>query len=200
MREARPRPLRSPVIVRSEFPTFSDLEVAGVPLPAMVVNLSSRESAAMAAHGGIFYQHLAIGGAPRPIHRAAIGCRWDRLQGVRFGDVELEYQEYLLSIASACAGVTDHIIDTLQDRDLRSVYVFCDGGKDRTGLTVAMLQRKAGIPLESVVREFSSSNRSLPVADQQVLMAAPESLRALVQQIVGVQGHLLPRILDSCGR
>lgn len=81
------------------------------------------------------------------------------------------------------------------------VLVHCWGGKDRTGLVVALTLRAVGVPRDVVVHDYQLSHtRTEPLHVAWIEAAADEDERAFRRRIASAPAEAMERVLDHLGR
>ena len=178
--------------------------VAVMPPPRLVVNVGKIVAEEIGDGGdeaskSTVYLHRAIVGTSRPLHDAAVLSKWERIRSVK-RDGGMIYEEYLLYLESLwpiCRELAVWLLCLIKTRSFRSVGIYCDGGKDRTGVVIAALQRLVGTRLKAIVDEFETSNDNLPGAALQVIRDAPPWCREEVRLLMSVDGRALRSILSS---
>ena len=187
-------------VYRSAFPDSLPNDLSLNHRPLLVLNLSRRPQHDIQHRGDVIYMHRPIKGDRRPLHDAVVDGEWDLVRDRWSPDWHLvEYGNYLESILSACKLAFEDFERVANDVPLTAAYITCDGGKDRTGLFVAIAQRRGGASMETVLREFSLSNLNLTSQARLVLSQAPDELRAVARACLSVQAPILERVLLQNG-
>jgi protein-tyrosine phosphatase len=79
--------------------------------------------------------------------------------------------------------------------------VHCVGGKDRTGLVVALLLRLAGVPLEDVAADYALSGEYLaPRHERWFEEAADEVERERMRRIAATPAEAMRAVLEELER
>jgi protein-tyrosine phosphatase len=81
--------------------------------------------------------------------------------GSRQSDLALATRDVYLIFLEHFRGLVANVIQTVVDAPEGTVVVHCAGGKDRTGLTVALLLRLAGVGLDDIDRDYALSQERL---------------------------------------
>jgi protein-tyrosine phosphatase len=85
-----------------------------------------------------------------------------------------------------------------------TVLVHCMGGKDRTGLVVALLLRLAGVSRDRIDEDYAISEVNLAPEDEEWVRSAPDELEQLrrsrlIQSPAGVMRHVLTELEEQHG-
>jgi protein tyrosine/serine phosphatase len=136
-----------------------------------------------------------------------------------FGELDPEYGGHLDALARAAPSEAEAtkvvyldflerfaakfpaVLQTIADAPPGGVLVHCHGGKDRTGLVVALLLSLAGVPRDEVVEDYAISERNL--AERQAAWeadAASEEDRARRRQIGLCPPEAMRGVLDELDR
>lgn len=79
-----------------------------------------------------------------------------------------------------------------------AVVVHCHGGKDRTGLVVALLLRLAGVPIDAIAEDYALSGERLRERHQRWLATAEDDLqRARIERISSTPAAAMRGVLDA---
>jgi protein tyrosine/serine phosphatase len=79
-----------------------------------------------------------------------------------------------------------------------AVVVHCHGGKDRTGLVVALLLRLAGVPADAIADDYALSGERLRERHQRWLATAEDDLeRARIERISSTPAAAMQGVLDA---
>jgi protein tyrosine/serine phosphatase len=108
-----------------------------------------------------------------------------------------EYQDYLESVTPRCQAVLDEVAEGVAKERPAAVHVFCDGGKDRTGVFVALAQRRGRACMDDIVSEFILSNARLPQPDREVIEEAEPQVGEVGKLLVEVHPAALVAVLES---
>jgi len=145
---------RSGTLAHLQTADFAFLQGLGIRL---IFDLRSSHESAQAPdrlpeNGGI--QHLL-----RPLSSA--GTRWERIRVFyqyrrRLGDLLLRlYQESFIDDNAHHIG---DMLTRLADPANRPALLHCSAGKDRTGITIALLLAVLGVPEDTIVADYTLSN------------------------------------------
>jgi len=102
---------------------------------------------------GIQYQHI-------PLNDTA--SQWERLFALLFNPAALKglmRKAYTRTMIDDNAPVFGSVLTRISDPDNRPTIVHCTAGKDRAGLTSALLLLHLGVPDEVVIADYTLSNR-----------------------------------------
>lgn len=92
-------------------------------------------------------------------------------------------------------------IGTIADAPPGCVLVHCVGGKDRTGLVVALLLSLAGVPRDEIAADYAISERNLAERTARWLAAAEDDLeRARRRRIAACPPDAMRQVLDELDR
>ncbi|MBC3916530.1 tyrosine-protein phosphatase [Undibacterium sp. CY18W] len=148
--------------------------------------------------------------------RRILGFVFGKSGGEQFMDFSRTYYEQL---AFGQAGPLREIICRLaQERNLPAL-IHCTAGKDRTGFVVALIQLLVGVPYPVVMQDYLRTNdyftlrlagfirmvRTLTLGQvsaerlKQILMAHPESLDTVYQEILKRHGSVECYLREACG-
>lgn len=72
--------------------------------------------------------------------------------------IDLMYSEMLDNGGKAFAAAVEALAQGLE---LGSALVHCTAGKDRTGITIAMIQQMLGVPADAIVRSYALTQQNL---------------------------------------
>lgn len=107
-------------------------------------------------YGGIDYRHMEVqtdrSASQRDRQRAVL------FQRNRLGDMMPEI--YTRVGLEHNARLNGDILRMLADRDNLPTIIHCTAGKDRTGVIVALLLLALGVPEETIIADYSLSNRA----------------------------------------
>lgn len=97
--------------------------------------------------------------------------------GSRQSDLALATRDVYLVFLEHFHELAANVIQTVVDAPDGAVVVHCAGGKDRTGLTVALLLRLAGVGLDDIDRDYALSQERLkPRHDRWLAEAAGDEV------------------------
>jgi protein-tyrosine phosphatase len=87
------------------------------------------------------------------------------------------------------------VVDAIADADA-PVVIHCQGGRDRTGLTAALLLRLAGVDAETIAADHALSDESwAPYNVRWFEEAADEAERARRQRVAAPAGRTMAEVL-----
>jgi protein-tyrosine phosphatase len=79
-----------------------------------------------------------------------------------------------------------------------AVVVHCHGGKDRTGIVVALLLRLAGVPIDTVAEDYALSGERLqPRHEAWLATAADDAERARIERISSTPYEAMHGVLEA---
>ena len=79
-----------------------------------------------------------------------------------------------------------------------AVVVHCHGGKDRTGIVVALLLRLAGVPIDEIARDYAlSGDRLRPRTDEWFASAESAEERARIERIAATPAEAMQAVLQT---
>lgn len=82
-----------------------------------------------------------------------------------------------------------------------AVVVHCHGGKDRTGLVVALLLRLAGVSVDAIAEDYALSGERLRERHQRWLASAEDDFeRARIERISSTPAAAMHGVLDAIDR
>lgn len=131
---------------------------------------------------------------------------------MRKGDGILYMQDMYLQFITSNSKQFAQVLDHLQNQDNYPVIINCSLGKDRTGFLSAMLLSALGVPEETILKDYMSSNdyidkshyaymaRGLDTDAQEtitVLLSANESLMELVFQKIDKEYGSIDKYLSK---
>jgi protein-tyrosine phosphatase len=107
---------------------------------------------------------------------------------------------YLIFLESFRANVA-RVIETVVDAPAGGVVVHCAGGKDRTGLTVAILLRLAGVGVDEIAADYALSEERLrPRHERWLAEAADEVERDRLRRIMATPAAAMVGVLEELER
>lgn len=107
---------------------------------------------------------------------------------------------YLIFLEGFRANVA-RVIQTIVDAPEGGIVVHCAGGKDRTGLTVAILLRLAGVGLDEIAADYAISEERLrPRHEQWLAAAADEAERERLRRITATPAAAMVGVLEELER
>jgi protein-tyrosine phosphatase len=115
-------------------------------------------------------------------------------QAVATRDVYLIFLErFRANVAAAIAAIAD--------APEGGVVVHCMGGKDRTGLTTALLLRMSGVPIEDIATDYALSEERLrPRHDAWLAEAGSDAERERLRRIAATPAESMVGVLDELER
>jgi protein-tyrosine phosphatase len=79
-----------------------------------------------------------------------------------------------------------------------AVVVHCHGGKDRTGIVVALLLRLAGVPIDEIASDYALSGERLrPRHEQWFASAESDEERARIERIAATPAQAMQAVLEA---
>jgi len=79
-----------------------------------------------------------------------------------------------------------------------AVVVHCHGGKDRTGIVVALMLRLAGVPIPAIAEDYAlSAARLAPRHEAWLASAADEEERARIERIAATPYEAMQGVLEA---
>jgi protein-tyrosine phosphatase len=102
-----------------------------------------------------------------------------------------------------------HFLDRARDRFVAAVaavaeapngavVVHCHGGKDRTGIVVALLLRLAGVPIDEIATDYALSGERLrPRHEQWFASAESDEERARIERIAATPAQAMRAVLEA---
>lgn len=108
------------------------------------------------------------------------------------------YLEYLTTARQQ----TGRVISVIAQSCDRPLVFHCTSGKDRTGVVAAMLLLLLGVPAELVVEDYALTDARMPaivaglrgtnygveLVDPEMLRARPETMRSVLESVLGREG------------
>jgi protein-tyrosine phosphatase len=89
-------------------------------------------------------------------------------------------------------------VAAVADAPAGGVVVHCHGGKDRTGIVVALLLRLAGVPVEEIARDYElSGDRLRPRHEEWLASAEDEAERARIERITATPAAAMQGVVDA---
>jgi len=134
-------------------------------------------------------------------------------------DFKQYMREHYFGTAFDCAGKIGEIVTLLSDEKNLPALVHCTVGKDRTGVTIAILQLLAGVPREKVVEEYMATNKYIDIRVRQLirmirimslfrtkidqirplLEVHPEYIENVIKEIYNRYGSVENYLVQCCG-
>jgi len=114
--------------------------------------------------------------------------QWERLFALLFNPMSLKSlmrKAYTRTMIDDNAAVFGHILTRLAQAENRPAIVHCTAGKDRTGITTALLLLHLGVPDEIIIADYTLSNRDYDTfrAYTEKLVARLSTLRISVDDL-----------------
>ena len=107
---------------------------------------------------------------------------------------------YLIFLESFRANVA-RVIQAVVDAPEGGVLVHCAGGKDRTGLTVAILLRLSGVGLDEIAADYALSEERLrPRHERWLAEAADDAERERLRRITATPAASMVGVLEGLER
>ena len=107
---------------------------------------------------------------------------------------------YLIFLESFRANVA-RVIQAVVDAPEGAVLVHCAGGKDRTGLTVAILLRLSGVGLDEIAADYALSEERLrPRHERWLAEAADDAERERLRRITATPAASMVGVLEELER
>ena len=89
-------------------------------------------------------------------------------------------------------------VTTVADAPPGAVLVHCVGGKDRTGLVVALLLRLAGVPVTDIARDYALSAEYLaPRHERWLAQAADDAERERLRRIAATPAEAMAAVVEE---
>ncbi len=193
------------VLYRSDAPYRGDLPPLGAPVwpPAVVVDV---RSAGETNNGYAWPASTTVRSLPLLAEAAP---------ALQTGSLEALYQHILQAAPRSLAEIAELV--AFADGP---VLVHCSAGKDRTGVTVALLLRAAGVDREAILQDYATTEPNVPrVLDRlqalgydipihralppQLLLTPPDAMTALLDTLDacdgGAAGWLLSQGMSPAG-
>ena len=172
------------VLYRSDAPYRGDMAPAAAPVwpPAVVVDLRSAGEAnngyPWPARTGVHHLPLLAEAAP----------------ALQTGTLDALYQHVLTAAPGALAAIAE-LVATADG----PVLVHCSAGKDRTGVTIALLLRAVGVHREAILADYATTEPNVPrVLDRlQALGYDIPIHRALPPQLLLTPPTAMASLLDT---
>jgi protein tyrosine/serine phosphatase len=89
-------------------------------------------------------------------------------------------------------------VAAVADAPSGAVIVHCHGGKDRTGIVVALLLRLAGVPIDEIARDYAISGERLrPRTEEWFASAESAEERARIERIAATPAEAMQAVLEA---
>ncbi len=111
----------------------------------------------------------------------------DELRAQILKSMELDYPRTLFGNLSCAASILNVILDKLKKKD-GSVVFLCSAGKDRTGITAAMLMFLCRVPREDIIADYMVSYTYNEKGINQMMAEMPDEVKALFDSDSARQG------------
>ncbi len=153
---------------------WARLKELGITLVIDLRGKSERKSNPIAAHQGIRLSAHSLMGELDQIESAGEGSDAQLL-----GSMVLDYTKTLFKNMDCAAEILEEILGQLSAGDGSTVFL-CSAGKDRTGITAAMLLYLCSVPDEDIVADYMVSNNYNTEGINRMLDHLPAELERLV--------------------
>jgi protein tyrosine/serine phosphatase len=145
---------------------------------------------------GVEVVHISLLGKPDPEVWAEI----DAVSAAAPGRVEAQRDVYLEFLRRWPENFAAAVVAVAQ-APAGGVVVHCQGGKDRTGLVVALLLRLAGVPIEDVADDYALSAANLrEIHDEWVAAAENDAERERRRRITACRRQTMAQVLEEVER
>lgn len=186
--------LRTQRLLRSDQPSALDAQdvdyLRDLPLHA-VVDLRSEMEVVMAP------SPFKANGFNVEFHGIVAGSGASMLEGKM--TIDLMYEEMLKNSGKAFAAAVEALARGVE---LGSALVHCTAGKDRTGITIAMIQQMLGVPQAAIMESYALTQQNLDGAwkDEKVAqmrdMVGEKLTKEIEPIMVGSPPEAIQKVLD----